>query len=49
MLRVSGIKSFPALLFRFLNHWDGGRPRNRVHGLLLDTFRTMTTIPVFPQ
>ena len=31
MLRVSGIKSFPALLFHFLNHWDGGRPRNRVY------------------
>ena len=51
MLRVSGIKSFPAL-FYFLNDWLGGRPRglleNPVHGVLPDTFRTMTTIPVFP-
>ena len=52
MLRVSGIKSFPALFFYFLNDWLGGRPRglleNPVHGVLPDTFRTMTTIPVFP-
>ena len=51
MLRVSGIKSFPAL-FYFLNDWLGGRPRglleNPVHGVLPDTFRKMTTIPVFP-